>query len=267
MNMHKRIRLTPLDRQEIWSLYQTRLWKVTQLAVHYRVSRPTVYAILQKARLQQFVPASSTNIRYRCVQYGLKRLAKVELAIQARLKKEAQRYNKSYPGELMHFDTKRLPLLSGQTNQSPREYLFVAIDDFSRELYAAILPDKTQHSAACFLAEGVLAQCPYQIDYAYSDNGKEYKGRSEHAFVKTCAEHNIGQKFTRVARPQTNGKAERVIRTLMEMWHVKIRFVDSAHRQLELNRFINFYNTAKPHKGLNNATPYEVLTLYFKQKV
>ena len=59
--------------------------------------------------------------------------------IQERLQREAPRYNKSYPGELVHFDTKHLPLLKGQSPFQPREYLFVAIDDFSRELYAAIL--------------------------------------------------------------------------------------------------------------------------------
>ena len=32
-----------------------------------------------------------------------------------------------------------------------REYLFVAIDDFSGELYAAIVPDKNQNSAKVFL--------------------------------------------------------------------------------------------------------------------
>ena len=31
MNIHKRTRLTLLDRQEIWQLYQTRLWKVAHL--------------------------------------------------------------------------------------------------------------------------------------------------------------------------------------------------------------------------------------------
>ncbi|MER0172037.1 MAG: IS481 family transposase, partial [Nitrosomonas sp.] len=35
MNIHKRTRLTLLDRQEIWRLYQTRLWKVVQLAEHF----------------------------------------------------------------------------------------------------------------------------------------------------------------------------------------------------------------------------------------
>ena len=195
---------------------------------------------------------------------GLK-LAKVEASIQAKLKRETQRYNKSYPGELMHLDTKRLPLLKGQNNTQPREYLFVAIDDFSRELYAAILPDKTQESAAQFLQENVLKQCPYELDYIYTDNGKEYKGNADHAFVKVCHQNNIGQKFTRVARPQTNGKAERVIRTIMEMWHEKITFKDAAQRHIELSRFINFYNTVKPHKSLNMQTPYEILSDYFNQ--
>jgi len=43
------------------------------------------------------------------LQYGLKPLAKAEQAIQERLKREAKRYNKFYPGELAHFDTKRPP--------------------------------------------------------------------------------------------------------------------------------------------------------------
>ena len=264
MNIHKRTRLTLLDRQEIWRLYQTRLWKVVQLAEHFHVSRPTIYDVLKRARLQEFTPRNSTNQRFKTLQYGLKRLVKIEQTIQERLKREAKRYNKSYPGELVHFDTKRLPFLKGQSANESLEYLFVAIDDFSRELYADILPDKTQHSAACFLTSTVT-QCPYQIDYAYSDNGKEFKGTDTHAFVKACRQHGIGQKFTRVNRPQTNGKAERVIRTLMDMWHSKIHFKDCADRRIQLLRFINFYNTVKPHKSLNNATPYEILNAYFNQ--
>ncbi len=122
MNMHKRIRLTPLDRQEVWRLYQTRCWKVSHLAESFRVSRPTIYGILKRARLQEFIPRNSTNPRFKTIHYGLKRLAKVEQAIQDRLKREARRYNKSYPGELVHFDTKRLPLLKGQ---SPAQGIFV----------------------------------------------------------------------------------------------------------------------------------------------
>ena len=51
MNIHKRTRLTLLDRQEIWRLYQTGLWKVVQLAERFHVSRPTIYDVLKRARL------------------------------------------------------------------------------------------------------------------------------------------------------------------------------------------------------------------------
>ena len=134
MNIHKRTRLTFLDCQEIWRFYQIRLWKVAHLAERFQVSRPTIYDVLKRARLQEFKPRDSTNQRFKTLQYGLKRLTKVEQTIQERLKREAKRYNKSYAGELIHFDTKWLSLLKGQFTNEPRGYLFVSIDDFSREL-------------------------------------------------------------------------------------------------------------------------------------
>ena len=204
----------------------------------------------------------ASTIVFRSLKYGLKRLAKVERELEEKRKREARRYNKAYPGELVHFDSKRLPLIKGEDQTLPREYLFVAIDDFSRELYAGIFPDKTQCSSELFLRQ-VADECPYTIEYTYSDNGKEFKGASEHAFVKACSELGIGQKFTRINRPQTNGKAERVIRTIMEMWHQQETFQSRKNRQISLLRFINFYNTVKPHKGIDNMTPYEKLLEHF----
>ena len=263
MNMHKRVRLTPHDREEIWRLHTQEGWKVTALAARFRVSRPTIYKAIARARTQEFAPRKSTNKRFLAVKYGIKRLAKIERSIEAKKKAAARRYNKRYPDELMHLDTKRLPLLAGEKSTQPREYLFVCIDDFSRELYAAILPEKTQFSAAIFLQQ-VLDECPYRVEYAYSDNGKEYKGTPEHAFVLRCSQHGIGQKFTRVNSPQTNGKAKRVIRTLIDMWHAQNHFTSREERSKSLARFINFYNTVKTHKGIENQTPYEKLIDYFK---
>ena len=168
---------------------------------------------------------------------------------------------------MVHVNTKRLPLLKGQKATDKRDYLFVAIDDFSRELYAAILPDKTSKSAAKFLSEHVARPCPYLIECIYSDNGSEYKGAANHPFDVTCFENGINQKFTRPVRPQTNGKAERVIRTIMEMWYDKQQFDSPEHRQKELCRFVNFYNTVKPHSSLKGDTPFEVLQAYFSQPV
>ena len=250
MKLHKNTRLLPYEREAIWLSYTQDKVSVTSLARQYNVSRPTIYNVLKAARGRLLTQKSSVNNRFKQARYGIKRLAKVELEIQQKLKKHAKRYNKSYPGEMVHVDTKRLPLLKGQKSTDKREYLFVAIDDFSRELYAAILPDKTAISAAKFLQEDVIKPCPYLIECVYSDNGTEYKGTSHHPFALTCFQNGINRKFTKPAHPQTNGKAERVIRTLMEMWHDKIAFTDSEHRKKELVRFINFYNTVKPHAGL-----------------
>jgi len=115
----------------------------------------------------------------------------------------------------------------------------------------------------------VLEERPYTIEiwYTDTDNGTEYKGNPKtHTFAKLCLENKIEQKFTRVKNPRTNGKAERVIRTLLEMWYQKTEFKSRSHRKQELIRFVNYYNTVKSHKGINNLTPMEKLINYFYPK-
>lgn len=72
--------------------------------------------------------------------YGIELLAKIEASLEPKKKLQARCDNESYPGAMRCFDTKRLPLLKGESQTVPRD---VAIDDFSKELFAAILPDKT----------------------------------------------------------------------------------------------------------------------------
>lgn len=57
----------------------------------------------------------------------------------------------------------------------------------------------------------LIAPCPYVIDVVYSI---KFKGTKQHEFAKVCYDNHINQKFTKVATPRTNGKAERVIRTM-----------------------------------------------------
>lgn len=142
-------------------------------------------------------------------------------------------------------DTKLLPFIKGQPKK--KEYLFVGIDDYSRELYVYIADNKTQFSATAALEQWV-DECPYVIECLYTDNGKEYKGTAEHTLMEYCAHHGIKKRYTRVKRPQTNGKAERVIRTIMEMCHEKTTFTSSEHRKKMIKRRVNRYNCAKPHK-------------------
>jgi hypothetical protein len=138
----------------------------------------------------------------------------------------------------LRFDTKRLPLIKGENKFSSRECLFVAIDDFSCELYAAILLDKTQFSAANFLRQ-VIDERPYGFECAYSDNGTEYKGKY-HAFVSFLCNHKIGQKFTKKNILKPMEKLERAIRTLIEMWHQKTEFTYKRTQKFRANSIHQF---------------------------
>ena len=81
------------------------------LAKRFMVSRPTIYNVLKKARMKLFVPLTSKNECYKTICYGIKRLVKVEKSIEDKLRRQAKCYNKTYPREILHVDTNRLPLL------------------------------------------------------------------------------------------------------------------------------------------------------------
>jgi hypothetical protein len=71
------------------------------------------------------------------------------------------------------------------------EKLFAVIDDFAHDLYAVVLPDKTQYSAAGFL-EQVINGCPYVIEVWYTGHGREWEGNPEtHAFMKLCYTESV----------------------------------------------------------------------------
>ena len=111
------------QRQEIWRLYCSGA-KVSHLAKQFNVSCPIIYKILKRARKRNFTIHKSTNHRYRCVYYWFIRLTKVEEKILKQKNKEAKRYNKSYPWELMHIDTKLLPPIKWSKK---KEYLIEAV--------------------------------------------------------------------------------------------------------------------------------------------
>jgi transposase InsO family protein len=262
--MHKNTKVPPVLRREVY-----RRWVEGQsqrsLADEYHVDKRIIGRIIVRGRLQDFSVHDSTNERYRTIEYGLKRLMKTERKLQKRVDRLAiRRYEKSYPGEMVHADTKLLPRLLGETKETPRERLYVAIDDFSRTLVADILPDKSQESSAVF-GEVVETRLPFDIKDWYTDRGTEWKGTAEHEFVKWCREHEITQHFTKPRTPQTNGKAERVIRTLMEEWHRGHRFVSRENRRHLLYTFVDFFNHERKHGGLGNQTPMERLTEYAKR--
>ncbi|MEA1877464.1 MAG: IS481 family transposase [Bacteroidota bacterium] len=264
--MHDNTKLLPYQRREIF-----RRWQqgdtIVSLAEKYMVSRQTIYKVLKQAKLGMFENLSSINYRYRSLYYGLRKLSKIEKQIAKKLTKRERRlnrYEKDYPGEMVHFDTKKLPLIPGEGQNQPREHLHVAIDDYSRWVFADIMPDKTSYSAAIHLEETLLIM-PFQIEKVYSDNGSEYKGREKHAFVALCQKQGLKQGFTKPRHPQTNGKAERMIKTLMTEWHKGRYFSSREQRRRQLYAYVNWYNQVRSHQSLNGYSPLERLEHYFDQ--
>ena len=259
--MHKNTKLPPKMRKEVYQKWTTGTWSQRKLADEYHVDKKVIGRIVTRGRLGDFSVHDSTNHRYRTIAYGLKKLLKTEQRLKKRAERLAiKRYEKSYPGEMVHADTKLLPWLKGETRDMPRERLYVAVDDFSRDLVADIMPDKTQESSVVF-GEVTNDRMPFDIKDWYTDRGTEWKGNNGHEFVQWCKENNISQHFTKPRTPQTNGKAERVIRTLMDEWHRKNVFSSREERRRTLYAYVDWYNHERVH-GSINSTPIERLRAY-----
>jgi transposase InsO family protein len=245
-------------RKEIYEKWRQARPSFRSLGREYHVDKNVVSKVIVRGRLNDFSVPDSANQRFRSVEYGLKRLARTIQDLERRQRPPSNRYERSVPGELVHRDTKRLPYIDGETKKTKREALFEAIDDCTRMLSADILPDKTQWSASVFLQVAVK-RLPFQIECHYSDNGREYRGTDGHAFMETCDDLGITQAFTKVKHPWTNGKAERVIRTLLTEWFRIHRFRSRDERRQSLYQFVDWYNHERPHRGIGGLTPIKKL--------
>jgi transposase InsO family protein len=175
------------------------------------------------------------------------------------------RYERERPGELLHIDIKKLGRIirpghrvTGDRSKRARgqagwQYLFVAIDDATRLGFARIYPDETADSALAFLAacDSFYQRHGIRIERVLTDNGTCFKRRWHDA----CSEHAIGVRKTRPYRPQTNGKAERFIRTLLERWAYAYSYTNEHQRAHALPHALNSYNRYRPHRALAGQTP------------
>ena len=180
-------------------------------------------------------------------------------------REEIVRYERSSPGELIHVDIKKLGRIirpghrvTGDRSSQAKgkagwQYLYVAIDDHSRLGFASVYPDETADSALCFLDELVCfyARHGIQVERVLTDNGACFKRR----WADACASHQIAVKKTRAYRPQTNGKAERFIRTLLERWAYAYSYEHETNRLAALTPALDFYNRFRPHRALEGHTP------------
>jgi len=189
-----------------------------------------------------------------------------------------QRYERARPGELIHVDVKKLGRIQGGAGKRIRggthshynptrtdfagvrrntvgwEYVHIAIDDATRLAYVEVLDDEKALTAIGFLRRAVKHFASYGItvEQLITDNGSAYRS-SVHAIA--CRALHIRHLRTRPYRPQTNGKAERFIRTLLGGWAYGAIYRDSAQRNAALVGWLDFYNRRRPHGALSHKPP------------
>ncbi len=188
----------------------------------------------------------------------------------------AQRYERARPGELIHIDVKKLGRIqggaghriAGRPRSNPKrrdgsghdrrtvgwEYVHVAIDDATRLAYVEVLTDEKAITAVGFLRRAVAHFASYGIitERLITDNGSAYRS-TIHALA--CRVLGIRHLRTRPYRPQTNGKAERFIRTLLGGWAYGAIYRNSSERNAALAGWLDFYNRRRPHGALSHKPP------------
>jgi transposase InsO family protein len=177
-----------------------------------------------------------------------------------------QRYEWPRVGDLLHIDLKRLGRVVGvghrihgdrrrRTRKAGWEYLHVAIDDATRLTYAEVLPAGDAPACAAFLQRtlGWFRRRGVAIRRLLTDNAFAYKAG---VFSAVCRRWSVRQRFTRPYRPQTNGKAERFIQTLLREWAYRTPYRSSARRTAALRPYLRFYNHRRPHASLGRRSPW-----------
>ena len=189
----------------------------------------------------------------------------------------AVRYERSRPGELVHVDVKKLGRIQGgagwrvrggpqhynptRTDRNGKirrsvgwEYVHIAIDDYSRLAYAEVLSDEKATTAIAFLQRAVAFYRRHGItvERLLTDNGSCYRS-TIHALA--CKTLGIKHQRTRPYRPQTNGKAERFIRTMLAGWAYGAIYGPSDERTAALDGWLWHYNHRRRHSALNHQPP------------
>ncbi len=188
----------------------------------------------------------------------------------------AQRYERERPGELIHIDVKKLGRIkggaghrmTGRAHYTPRltdragrrrgtagwDYVHIAIDDCTRLAYAEVLPDEKATTAIAFLTRAVAFYRRHGItvERLLTDNGSAYRA-AIHALA--CKALGIRHLRTRPRRPQTNGKAERFIRTMLGGWAYGALYGTNRERTAALDGWLYTYNHHRRHRSIGRQAP------------
>jgi transposase InsO family protein len=222
-------------------------------------------------QLSELLDLPLSTISAVCKRLGMGRLGRLGL-------EPAQRYERARPGELIHIDVKKLGRIQGGAGkritgngrrhnhhrkadaagvrrlQVGWEYVHVAIDDATRLAYAEVLGDEKATTAIAFLKRAVAfyERHGIHVEELLTDNGSAYRS-TIHAIA--CRALGIRHLRTRPRRPQTNGKAERFIRTMLDGWAYGAIYATSRERTAALDGWLWLYNHHRRHAGIGRNTP------------
>ena len=225
---------------------------------------------LGPARIGPLLGVPASTVHAVLTRHGLHRLAWLDRPSGTLVR----RYERARPGELVHVDVKKLGRLRdgggwrvhGRDSEQHRafkngprvgyDYVHCAIDDHTRLAYAEIQPDETAATCAGFLLRAAAAFQAHGIDRierVMTDNAMTY--RRSHAWRQALAEIGARAVFTRSYRPQTNGKAERFNRTLLDEWAYARPFTSNSDRAAALPTWLHTYNHHRTHTALGGHPP------------
>lgn len=236
----RRIRRTPEGRAaRIERLRRRQRLTGAEIAARVGMPRSTVAAVLKRR--------------------GLERLSRLDP------RPPVVRYERDRPGELLHLDIKKLGRfrrighrITGNRHRRHRrggwEFVHVCIDDHSRLGYVEILADETAETAAGFLQRAVhwFRRRGIRTERILTDNGGCYVSQ---VFRAACRGLDVRHLRTKPYRPETNGKAERFIQTLLREWAYKRPYRTSNQRKRQLEPWLRYYNQQRPHGALAGRPP------------
>ena len=176
------------------------------------------------------------------------------------------------PGDLVQIDCfhvgsfKETRLKKGKAVRG-RIWQYTAIDVASSYVWATLAA--TSHNPSPVIASELahrvaadLARHGWEWKASSTDNGNEFKAA---LFRDTLASLDVEHRFIRAGRPQSNGKVERVQRTILEECYqpALIGYVQPSITGLrqDLTNYLHYYNHQRPHQGKWNkgATPASIL--------
>ena len=226
---------------------------------------------LGPARIAGILGLAPSTVHRILARHGTPRLAWLDRPTGAPV-----RYERGRPGELVHVDIKKLGRLrdgggwrmhgrdsaTGRSNEAARargervghEFVHSAVDDHSRLAYCEVLPDEQATTAVAFWAraQAFFAGHGVTVERVLTDNGACYRSRQ---WRERLAAAGISHKRTRPYRPQTNGKVERLNRTLLTEWAYAQPFNSGQERAAALSVWLHTYNHHRAHTSLGGQPP------------